>query len=542
MKVCVIQPYYSLNEADTETCFNKLLELMDQCDDSMDLIVLPEYSDIPAAQSCKKSFHKSIELRNSIILNKAKELAIRCNSMVFVNAADKCKNGYRNTTHAINRQGEVVGKYYKTHPAPSEVKTEEQGGNEMDVEYSYLPSAPYTLEIEGIKFGFMTCYDFYFYESFAPLALRNVDIIIGCSHQRSDTHEALSIINRFLCYNTNAYLIRSSVSLGEESDICGCSCIIKPNGEVLVDMKSQIGLGIAEIDPKDKYYKPAGFKGALKAHYEYIEEGRRPWLYRNGGSTMIKNNYQMPYPRICAHRGFNSVAPENSMPAWGSAIALGAEEIEFDLWATKDGEIVSCHDATLDRVSDGQGLVYEKNFDELTNLDFGKKFSEKFTGLRIVKFEDILKKYAGQVIMNVHIKTLSDEYNTNAMKKIVELIRRYDCVKHVYFMIAHRGVIKKFKEYAPDIEICAGHLASEPTEIVNKAIEYGLHKVQLFKPYFDQEMINKAHAHGIKCNVFYADDAEEARKYLEMGIDTILTNDYLSIKNATEDLRVKKYN
>ena len=45
-------------------------------------------------------------------------------------------------------------------------------------------------------------------------------------------------------------------------------------------------------------------------------------------------------------------------------------------------------------------------------------------------------------------------------------------------------------------------------------------------------MIDKAHENGIRCNVFYADDADEAKKYLEMGIDTILTNDYLYIKNA----------
>ncbi len=50
--------------------------------------------------------------------------------------------------------------------------------------------------------------------------------------------------------------------------------------------------------------------------------------------------------------------------------------------------------------------------------------------------------------------------------------------------------------------------------------------------YFNQEMIDKAHENGIRCNVFYADDADEAKKYLEMGIDTILTNDYLYIKNT----------
>ena len=306
---------------------------------------------------------------------------------------------------------------------------------------------------------------------------------------------------KILCYNTNAYLIRAAVSLGETSEICGCSSVIAPDGKVLVDMKSKVGLGICEINPHDKYYKAAGFKGALKSHYEYIEEGRRPWLYRNGGKSVVAFDKYMSYPRICAHRGFNTVAPENSMPAFGAAVALGAQEIEFDLWHTKDGEIVSCHDSTLDRVSDGSGLVYEKDFAELENVDFGIKFGEKFKGLKVVKFEDILQKFAGRVIMNIHVKTLSDTYDRAAMEKIVSLIRKYDCEKHVYFMISHDGVIKQFMEYAPDISVCIGHLATRAWEIVERAIEHGAKKVQLFKPYFNQETVDKAHANGIKCNV-----------------------------------------
>ena len=534
MKVTIIQPYYSFDGKDTEKCYNEMVKLLDSCDESSDLIVLPEYSDIPAAQSSKEDFHASIEKYNADILARAKAAALRCNAIVFVNCADKSESGWRNTTHAIDRSGNVVGKYFKAHPAPSEVKTAAQGGNELDVGYSYEYSEPYTVDIEGIRFGFMTCYDFYFYEAFAPLARKNVDIIIGCSHQRTDTHRALSIINSFLSYNTNAYLIRSSVSLGEDSGICGCSCIIAPDGEVLVDMKSQIGVRSAEIDPKKKYYKQAGFKGALKSHYEYIEEGRRPWFYRNGGSAMIPGDAELGYPRLCAHRGFSSVAPENTMPAFGAAIALGAKEIEFDLWETADGEIVSCHDSTLERVSDGTGKIYEKTYAELAELDFGVKFNEKFKGLRIVKFDQILQKFAGQVIMNVHIKprSLDEEYSRSGMEKIVALIRKYDAQKHCYLMLEPDCQIRQFKAYAPDIPVCVGHLRARPMEIVDRAIELGCEKVQLFKPYFDQNMIDKAHAHGIMCNVFYADDPDQAKSYLDMGIDCILTNDYLKISNA----------
>jgi predicted amidohydrolase len=157
MKVCTVQPYYSFNEKDTQFCFDEMIKLIDECDDSLDIIVLPEYCDIPAAQDSKESFHKSIEEKNGIIMQKAIDTAKRCNAIVFVNAAYRSENGWINTTHAIDRQGNIVGKYFKAHPAPSEVKTEAEGGNELAVAYSYDFFEPYVIEIEGIRFGFMTC-------------------------------------------------------------------------------------------------------------------------------------------------------------------------------------------------------------------------------------------------------------------------------------------------------------------------------------------------------------------------------------------------
>lgn len=118
------------------------------------------------------------------------------------------------------------------------------------------------------------------------------------------------------------------------------------------------------------------------------------------------------------------------------------------------------------------------------------------------------------------------------MKTIVALIRRYDCQRHVYFMISEDDTIRMFKAYAPDIPICVGHDFERPWSIVDRAIELGAQKVQLFKPYLNQEMIDKAHAHGIICNVFWSDDPEEAQKFREMGIETILTNDYQTIAHA----------
>ncbi|MBQ2719717.1 MAG: hypothetical protein IJF73_06585 [Clostridia bacterium] len=540
MKICVIQPRYSFDEGELAPRFCELLSLLDECDESLDLIVLPEYSDVPADVKGERGFYEAVERNTDLLLQRAAETAKRCHALLFVNAGQRTADGVRNTTHAFDREGRPLGQYFKAHPAPSEVKTEAEGGHGLDVGYSYQVAPPYILEAEGLRFAFLTCYDFYFYEGFARIAKEKPDIIIGCSLQRTDRHEALTILNTFLCYNTNAHLIRASVSLGEDSPVGGSSMVVAPTGEVLLNMKNSVGLGICEIDPQNKYYKPAGHLGALRSHAEYIEEGRRPWLYRNGGASVVPFDSVMPYPRICAHRGFNTVAPENSMPAFGAAVALGAEEIEFDLWSTRDGVLVSCHDATLDRVSNGTGRIYEHTYEELRQLDFGAKHHEKFRGLTIPTFEEILQKFGGRVIMNIHVKIWDGNYGDPMIERIVALVRQYDCEKHVYFMTSNDEILRRVMAYAPDLRVCVGWDGNrDPMSIVDRAIALGAYKVQLFKPYFNEESVKKAHAHGILCNVFWADDPEEACRYLAMGIDTILTNDYLAVRNAAKGKYIK---
>ena len=534
MKVCVIQPRYSMDYSEADACFREMLDLIDRCDDTMDLIVLPEYGDVPVATPDGAAFRACVEKYNAVVAEKAAATAKRCHALLFANYAQKTERGFANATHAFDREGNEIGVYLKAHPAPSEVKTMAQGGNELDCAYSYDYAPPYVIEVEGLRVGFMTCYDFYMYEMFPALARQNVDLIIGCSHQRTDTHASLEIIGKFLCYNTNAYLVRSAVSMGPDSAVCGCSMVVSPRGEMLLNMKNDVGLGVIEIDPAKKYFKPAGFKGAMKAHWQYIDEGRRPWLYRPAGSMTLADDDHLPYPRICAHRGFNSIAPENSMPAYGAAVALGAEEIEFDIWSTKDGVLVSSHDNTLDRVSTGTGRIGDYTFEELQAFDFGVKTGEAFTGLTIIRFEDILKKFACTTIMNIHVKIWDDMSADPMYEEIARLIRQYGAEKHCYMMSSTDQRLREFHEIAPEINRCVGWDGNrtDMLRMIDRALALGAEKVQLFKPFFDQSSVDYAKKNGILTNVFFADDPEEAVRYIDMGIDCILTNDYLRVSNA----------
>ena len=68
MKVAVIQPYYSFDAKDTESCYRRQVELLDKCDESMDIIVLPENADVPAWQPDAESYYAMIDKYNADIM------------------------------------------------------------------------------------------------------------------------------------------------------------------------------------------------------------------------------------------------------------------------------------------------------------------------------------------------------------------------------------------------------------------------------------------------------------------------------------------
>ena len=529
IKACVMQPPYALDVADIEKSMQWEFDALKKCDPSLDLIVLPEASDRQARVGSREQAVAAAKKYNAPLLAACAETAKRCQATVFVNALDFTPTGERNTTFAFDKTGACVGKYDKEHLTAGEWK---KFG--FDESYMWKWTEPKILEIDGVRYAFLTCYDFYFYENFANIARLKPDVIIGCSHQRSDPHPILEMIGKFLAYNTGAYLVRASVSMGLDSPVGGGSMVVAPSGEMLGNMFSRVGTLTVEFDPHAKYLKPMGYGNPPGLHSTYIEVGRRPWKYRPAGSAIIpgyRDAAKALPKRLCAHRGFSTVAPENSLPAFGSAVALGANEIEFDLWWTKDGEIVSIHDATLDRVSNGKGKVFDHTYEELLKLDFGSKTGKHFAGLKILRFEEILAKLSCHTIMNIHMKDVGKEWDEAHVKKVLRLIDAYDARGHVYFMSSCGPLQDQLARLAPDIPRCMGYAPGK--DIVDEAIKHKCQMVQLFKPYFDQSTIDRAHAAGLRVNVFWSDDPAEAKKFLDMGIDTILTNDYLLIANAT---------
>lgn len=530
MKVCAFQPKYPYKAEETDEYSQFLLDTLDQCDDSLDLIVLPECCNAPSGYSGSEEFLYYVNKNTGPLLAKVKETAIRCKAMVSVNLYVLCEETgrYRNTTMFYGRDGELLGRYLKQHLPVTELK-------EKMVDDSYITDymPPTVIEAEGVRFGFLTCYDYYYNEYIAHMVTQDLDVVLAPAHQRGERNDMLVTEAKNIAFNCNAWVVRSSISMGDADYEFGANTmVVAPDGRVIDNIGQKVGVLICEIDPSFKHTRRAGYAGVMVPNQQFIEQGRTPWAYRAGGACVIPGDSALPYPRVCSHRGFNTLMPENTMPAFGLAVAMGADEIELDVWPTKDHKLVVCHDRSVDRTSDGHGNIYELTWDEIKTMNVGGKHSPELDGMGFPLLEDVLAAFPRQTIINLHIKSVGkvEEYDHDDFRQIVDLIHRYDCQEHVY-IAGEEDVLRTASKLAPELPRCALDGKLDYT-LVDLALKYGCKKLQLFRGYYNQEMIDRANANGIRCNVFWSDDPAEAVELIKRGVSTILTNDFWRV-NAT---------
>lgn len=113
---------------------------------------------------------------------------------------------------------------------------------------------------------------------------------------------------------------------------------------------------------------------------------------------------------VVAHRGAHAGIPENTLAAYREAIALGCDFVEVDVRTTKDGHLVSVHNATIDDYAPGQqGKVKEMTLSELKALDIGSRVGEAWKEERIPTMEDVFVLCTGKIGIYLDMKDASTE-------------------------------------------------------------------------------------------------------------------------------------
>ena len=223
-----------------------------------------------------------------------------------------------------------------------------------------------------------------------------------------------------------------------------------------------------------------------------------------------------------AHRGASGNYPENTLLAFQKALEIGVNEIELDLYLTKDHHLIIMHDSTVDRTTDGTGAISDLTLTEIKALDAGGVFGEQFRGERVPTWEEALELVQGKVGLNVHLKQGGNP-DGHYERKVAKALSDFHMVEDSILTCSDASV-GIFADIDSRIECRIFRANRTPEEYIRKSVEMGLRTMQPGRDITTRDFVQKAHAAGRIVHVFYADTPDDMRAYIEIGVDGILTN------------------
>lgn len=246
--------------------------------------------------------------------------------------------------------------------------------------------------------------------------------------------------------------------------------------------------------------------------------------------TQAAGRVQMNRVLVIAHRGDSKVAPENTLPAFASAVKLGVDFVELDYHHSADGVPVVLHDKELDKRTNAAQLwggkdipVASKTLAELRTLDAGSWFAPSYAGTRIPTLDEALDTIGKGALAMI-------ERKAGDAATCVDLLTRKGLLRRVVVHAFDWDYLANCHRLAPGL--ITGALGEK--ELTPKRVEAarnaGAQIVGWKNEDLTKEGIDAVHAGGLRAWVWTVDDPARAKKLIDWGIDGLITNAPAKIK------------
>jgi glycerophosphoryl diester phosphodiesterase len=234
-------------------------------------------------------------------------------------------------------------------------------------------------------------------------------------------------------------------------------------------------------------------------------------------------------PELIAHRGESADAPENTLAAFRLAWERKVPAIELDVHLTKDGRLAVCHDFDTKRCAGVEHKIRESLWDELKDLDVGRKFNPKFAGEKLPLLEDALATLPAGARCFIEIKCGPEAIG--ALAKVVESCGKQP--EQLAVISFNAEAVAEAKRKLPQLK--AYYLASfknsggkwTPTaeQLIKQAREIKADGLDLsFRGPLDEEFVRKVRDAKLGLYVWTINDVDVARDLLKLGVDGITTD------------------
>lgn len=240
-------------------------------------------------------------------------------------------------------------------------------------------------------------------------------------------------------------------------------------------------------------------------------------------SSQLRSADALPY--VAAHRGESATTPENTMPAFRAAVASGADLVETDVQLTSDRIPVLLHDTTVDRTTDGEGLVSELTFAEVRALDAGSWYAPEYAGTRIPMFDDLLNFLALEATDVRALVELKGTWDVDETRLLVSSVRARGLQERVVFASFSEKSLQSLRESGP--EFARALLISElPDYPVAAAARVGAIAImtRLDSVQDRPGVVQELHAAGLSILIYTLNDEALWDAAYRLGVDGIITD------------------
>lgn len=219
---------------------------------------------------------------------------------------------------------------------------------------------------------------------------------------------------------------------------------------------------------------------------------------------------------IAAHKGYSSVAPENTLPAFEKAIECGcADYIELDIRLSKDKVPICTHDANFEKLTGCKKEVYDMTLDEIKELSVGTNYPD-YPDCKIATFEEALQMCQGKIDLIVEIK--ASPKSPELEQIAVELLEKYDYIGHCVVHSGNYESLKKIKAANPNIP-CGLIMALSTGDYQNLE---GIDFYSVEHNFVNSAMINRVHMAGKKVYAWTVNETDDMESMLELQADCII--------------------
>ncbi|MHB8539858.1 MAG: glycerophosphodiester phosphodiesterase [Candidatus Acidiferrales bacterium] len=245
----------------------------------------------------------------------------------------------------------------------------------------------------------------------------------------------------------------------------------------------------------------------------------------------------MKRPWVIGHRGAPGHAPENTMASFRRAVELGATFIETDLRLSHDARFVAMHDATLDRTTNGRGLVRDFTLQQLRELDAGSWLAREFAGERIPTIEEIFA-FSGESDAVFYLE-IKHEGTWGIHHAMAEALRSSKEAGRCVVISFDARTLENLRRL--DTMLMMGLLfETQMPSAIEKAQSIGARQILPRADLVTRELVEKAHRADMQVATWTVNEPEQMRAMIAAGVNGIMTDYPERLRAVIEEASAQK--